>query len=259
MSEQIQTFNNPEFGNVSTIEIDSKIYFYANGIASALGYNIPKDAISRHCKGALKHRYLTDGGYQEAKFIPEGDVYRLIIRSKLPSAEKFERWVFDEVLPSIRKHGAYMTQETIEKAIYNPDFLLKLVTELKNAKDRNQELTQCNQNLLTENKALSKEATIWDSHSALNALIRAYAYHSCGGNFANAWDKYYKELRYSLHMDLKIRKGRSSKKIRMIDTIKEREFPDAIKVAVAMCVNDGIDTGKVLNGATNDKYQEVQQ
>ena len=64
-------------------------------------------------------------------FIAEGDVYRLITHSKLPTAEKFERWVFDEVLPTIRKHGAYLTPETLEAALLNPDYLIKLATALK--------------------------------------------------------------------------------------------------------------------------------
>ena len=83
--------------------------FVASDVAKALGYSRPADAITAHCKGSVKHRLPTNGGMQELKIIPEGDVYRLITHSKLPAAEKFESWVFDEFLPSIRKHGAYMT------------------------------------------------------------------------------------------------------------------------------------------------------
>lgn len=94
-----------------------KIMFCGADVAKALGYARPKDAISAHCKGAVKHRTLTNGGMQEMNFITEGDVYRLITHSKLPEAERFEAWVFDEVLPTIRKHGAYMTDNTLEKAL----------------------------------------------------------------------------------------------------------------------------------------------
>lgn len=104
---EIKIFENQEFGKVRALEIDGKPYFAANDIANALGYKRTADAVTAHCKGSVKRRYLTDGGEQEVKFIPEGDVYRLIVRSKLPSAEKFERWVFDEVLPSIRQTGGY--------------------------------------------------------------------------------------------------------------------------------------------------------
>lgn len=111
---ELQIFNSPEFGDIRTVEIDGKPYFVANDVAKSLGYKRPADAVTAHCKGSVKHRYLTEGGEQEVKVIPEGDVYRLISRSKLPSAEKFERWVFDEVLPSIRKNGGYILgQETL--------------------------------------------------------------------------------------------------------------------------------------------------
>lgn len=133
---ELQIFNSPEFGDIRTVEIDGKPYFVANDVAKSLGYKRPADAVTAHCKGSVKHRYLTEGGEQEVKVIPEGDVYRLISRSKLPSAEKFERWVFDEVLPSIRKHGAYMTEQVIEKALTSPDFLIRLATQLKEEQEK---------------------------------------------------------------------------------------------------------------------------
>ena len=129
--QELEIFKNEEFGEVRTVMIDDKPYFVANDIASALGYKRPADAVSAQCKGSVKYRYLTNGGQQEVKIIPEGDVYRLIIKSKLPNAQKFESWVMDEVLPTIRKHGAYMTEQTIEKALTSPDFLIQLATQLK--------------------------------------------------------------------------------------------------------------------------------
>lgn len=104
MSELI-IFNNPEFGQIRTIEEDGKVLFCGSDVAKALGYKRPKDAVSAHCKGAVKRRTLTNGGEQEMNFIPEGDIYRLAARSELPGADQFERWIFDEVLPSIRKNG----------------------------------------------------------------------------------------------------------------------------------------------------------
>lgn len=110
MENQLQIFNNAEFGQVRTIVDGDKILFCASDIAKALGYEKPNNAINTHCKNAtLKQGIITDnlGRKQNANFIPEGDVYRLVVRSKLPTAEKFESWVFDEVLPSIRKTGSY--------------------------------------------------------------------------------------------------------------------------------------------------------
>lgn len=112
---ELQIFENPEFGKVRTVSVKDKVYFVANDVATALGYKRPADAVTAHCKGAVKHRYLTNGGEQETKVIPEGDIYRLVIKSQLPAAEKFESWIFDEVLPAIRKTGGYITRETSEQ------------------------------------------------------------------------------------------------------------------------------------------------
>ena len=104
---ELQIFNSGEFGEIRTIEIDGKPYFVGTDVAKALGYNNPRDAVSRHCKGVVKHDTPTSSGIQSMSNINEGDLYRLIMKSKLPSAEKFEAWVMDEVLPTIRKTGSY--------------------------------------------------------------------------------------------------------------------------------------------------------
>ena len=106
--KELKIFTNPDFGEVRTLEENGSVLFCGSDVAVALGYAKPRNAIGTHCKGALKRGILTAGGNQEMTFIPEGDVYRLIARSKLPGAEQFERWVFDEVLPSIRKNGGYI-------------------------------------------------------------------------------------------------------------------------------------------------------
>lgn len=114
---ELQIFNNEEFGEIRTVEIDGKIYFVGKDVANALGYSNPRDAISRHCKGVVKHDTFKEGG-QLIALIPEGDMYRLITHSKLESAERFESWVFDEVLPSIRQKGFYdMNMSTEMRAI----------------------------------------------------------------------------------------------------------------------------------------------
>ena len=146
MENKIEVFTKAEFGELRTVNVGDKIMFVASDVAKALGYSRPADAITAHCKGSVKHRLPTNGGMQELKIIPEGDVYRLITHSKLPAAEKFESWVFDEVLPSIRKHGAYMTEDTIKKAMAEPDFIIKLATELKKEQEQNKQLTEtCSQ------------------------------------------------------------------------------------------------------------------
>lgn len=118
--KELQIFKSEEFGELRMIEIESKPYFVANDVAKALGYKRPADAITTHCKGSVKHRYLTGGGEQEVKVIPEGDVYRLIVKSQLPEAERFEKWVFDEVIPTIRKTGGYVNNEDTFVNTYLP-------------------------------------------------------------------------------------------------------------------------------------------
>lgn len=104
---KLQIFNNPEFGQVRTIQEEGRVLFCGSDVAKALGYIKPQKAIADHCKGALKRSTPTRGGKQLMLFIPEGDIYRLAAKSELPGADRFESWIFDEVLPSIRKTGSY--------------------------------------------------------------------------------------------------------------------------------------------------------
>lgn len=135
---ELQIFNSPEFGQVRTMIVNGKIWFVGKDVAEGLGYAIPHKAIRTHCKGCSKMEYPTNGGKQEMLFITEGDVYRLASKSELPSAERFETWIFDEVLPSIRKHGGYLTPAKIEEVLSNPDTIIKLATELKKLRTENQ-------------------------------------------------------------------------------------------------------------------------
>lgn len=112
---EIAIFTNPGFGEIRTLETDDgKVLFCGTDVAKALGYSNPRKAIADHCRCVTKrdvpHPQSPDKTI-EMSFIPEGDVYRLITHSKLPEAEKFEAWVFDEVLPTIRKHGVYMASD----------------------------------------------------------------------------------------------------------------------------------------------------
>ena len=134
---ELQTFNNTQFGELRTAEIEGKIYYCATDVARALGYSNPHDAIKRHCKGVVKHEgvSITVNQYgtetrqsMEMAFIPEGDVYRLTARSKLPQAEKFESWVFDDILPQIAHTGSYSLPSTPEEKI---DLLLEVAHNQK--------------------------------------------------------------------------------------------------------------------------------
>lgn len=107
---EIKTVKHDMFGDLEILIINGKEYFPATDVAKKLGYVNPRDAILRHCnpKGVHFHDALSNGGNQQKKFINEGNLYRLIASSKLPEAEKFESWVFEEVIPTIRKTGGYI-------------------------------------------------------------------------------------------------------------------------------------------------------
>lgn len=154
---QMEIFKNPEFGSVRVIEENDKYLFCGVDVAKALGYTKPQNAIDRHCPHALKRGIGVQTGKKvdgtpavqmvEMLFIPEGDVYRLIVHSKLPSAERFERWVFDEVLPSIRQHGAYLTREKLWEVATSPEALLKLCSDLLAEREKNAALQADNARL----------------------------------------------------------------------------------------------------------------
>ena len=109
MENEIKIFENEEFGSMRTLkEENGRVVFCGSDVAKALGYRNVSDVLIRHCKGIVKRDTLTNGGMQTLSFIPEGDVYRLVAHSRLPSAEKFESWIFDEVLPTIMRTGGYV-------------------------------------------------------------------------------------------------------------------------------------------------------
>lgn len=134
---ELKVFNNNEFGDVRVVEVDNEPWFVGKDVAEILGYSNPRKALIDHVdnedKGVTKCDTL--GGIQEITTINESGLYSLILSSKLPNAKKFKKWVTNEVLPSIRKHGAYMTDNTLEEALTSPDFLIRLATELKNEKE----------------------------------------------------------------------------------------------------------------------------
>lgn len=133
MSE-LKVFENPEFGKLRTVEINGEPWLVGKDVARALGYKDTINALKSHVDEEDKKggwRITTPSGTQEMTIINESGLYSLVLSSKLPTAKKFKRWVTAEVLPSIRKHGAYMTPDAIEKVLYNPDFIIQLATDLK--------------------------------------------------------------------------------------------------------------------------------
>lgn len=172
MNNQIQVFNNEEFGEIRTLCEVERVLFCGSDVAKALGYAAPRNAISARCKGALKRCALTNGGEQEMYFIPESDVYRLVFGSKLPTAEKFTDWVTEEVLPSIRKHGAYMTQEKLQEVLCNPDALFQIVSALKEESDKRKALEIQNSALAVDLAIAQPKADYFDDCMARGGLMK---------------------------------------------------------------------------------------
>ncbi|WP_048668070.1 phage antirepressor [Staphylococcus haemolyticus] len=142
---ELQVFQNSQFGNLEILTIEGKEWFPAIQVAEILGYTNPRKAIRDHTKErGVTIRSVIDslGRNQDKKFIDEGNLYRLITRSKLPQADEFEEWVFEDVLPSIRKHGLYATDNVIENTLNNPDYIINILTEYKKEKEHNLVLKQ---------------------------------------------------------------------------------------------------------------------
>ncbi len=134
----LKVFNNLEFGAIRVFERENTPWFVGKDVADILGYQNGSRDINRHVDEEDRHKVMFFDGNQDKEtiIINESGLYSLILSSKMPNAKKFKHWVTSEVLPTIRKHGAYMTEETIEKAITSPDFLIKLATNLKEEKEK---------------------------------------------------------------------------------------------------------------------------
>jgi prophage antirepressor-like protein len=145
MENKLEIFNSTEFGSVRVIQEGDRYLFCGLDVAAALGYAKPRNAITAHCRYALKRGVphpQAENKELDMLFIPEGDVYRLITHSKLPSADRFEKWVFDEVLPDIRRHGAYMTKPVLEQVLENPELVLLMAQRMLEERQKNEQLQQ---------------------------------------------------------------------------------------------------------------------
>lgn len=138
---ELQIFNSLEFGQVRTIVKDNEVWFVGRDIAEALGYSDTNKAVAMHVDDEdkqLNDKTSSSFGQRGATIINESGLYSLVLSSKLPSAKKFKRWITKEVIPSIRKHGGYLTPAKIEEVLSNPDTIIKLATELKKLRTENQ-------------------------------------------------------------------------------------------------------------------------
>lgn len=175
MKNELKIFENENFGKIRTIVENNEILFCGVDVAKALGYSNTRDAIHKHCKRGTSHFATHPQNPEktiEMKFIPESDMYRLIIKSKLPQAEEFEKWVFEEVLPSIRKHGGYLAgQEKLSEVEMMARSLLFAKSVIDEKEKENKELQKINNQLLIENKSMEKKANYFDNLVNTNLLL----------------------------------------------------------------------------------------
>ena len=172
---ELMIFNNPEFGEIRTVEVNGEPWFVGKDVATALGYGEGKslaNAVANHVdeedKGVTE--LMTPGGNQKMVVINESGLYSLVLSSKLPGAKRFKRWITSAVIPSIRKHGAYLTPETLEAAILNPDTMIRLCTALKEEQDKRKALEAANATLAVDNQIMRPKADYFDELVDRNLL-----------------------------------------------------------------------------------------
>lgn len=163
MQPQLFNFNGQQ---VRTVTINDEPYFVGKDVATILGYKSPSVAISKNVPDKYKGvtEMETPGGKQKLVIISEAGLYKLAFKSHAPQAERFTDWIASEVLPAIRKHGAYMTPQTIEKALLNPDTIINLATQLKREQEQRKQLQ-------AENEQMKPKALFADAVSTSNSSI----------------------------------------------------------------------------------------
>lgn len=232
---EVQIFPSEEFGNIRTTLIDGKEHFCGNDVAIALCYQNPKDAITRHCKGATFHRPL--GEQQKMKYIPLGDVYRLIVKASSQSnneeikekAERFERLVFDTILPEIHKTGGYGAPKTVPEQI---QLLAQGNVELNQRVDGIEKETLYNkeeiQSVKEELEKFKSDVPAFnaDTKDIQNAL-RKKAIEVLGGKDSNAYHD--NSVRGYAFADIQIELRRQFA-VKRYEQIKHKDVPDALKV-----------------------------
>lgn len=144
----LQIFDNQQFGKIRVVEVNALPYFVGRDVATALGYANPVAAVSQHVdnEDSVKRAIPDNQGFnQTTTLINESGVYSLVFGSKLETAKVFKRWVTTDVLPAIRKHGAYLTDQKVEEVLTDPDTLIRLATQLKTERAERQRLSEQNE------------------------------------------------------------------------------------------------------------------
>lgn len=258
MKNEMQVFKSEEFGELSVVRINGKEYFPASDCAKILGYLRPNDAINQHCRSTVKHSIphpQNPNKEIQINFISEGDLYRLIVRSKLPSAEKFETWIFDEVLPTIRKTGGFVANEDLFINTYLPNadeqtkILFKtnliVVRELNEKVARQETIISSQQKEIEYKdevlKGVTEDIDIYTKRNVLNKVVRYK-----GADFQKRWKELYDRFKEVYSIDLPARrKGYNLKQEKKKDQLSIIQYAenfgyidDLYKVAVKLYATD---------------------
>ena len=233
----IQIFENSEFGRLEVYEINGKPYFPATKCAEVLGYSNSRQAVIDHCKGVTKYDSLTGGGKQTINLIPEGDLYRLIVRSNMPKAQEFERWVFDEVLPRIRQTGTYsQAPKTHAEALLQA---VQLLAEQDRKLNHQQEQITVINHRLNNLDSIDVQG---DRRHVLAKMAQRLA-HDKGVSFPAAWHLFDDAFNTAYRTNLTARRNNYAKRARIKD-IGRPEYLESVGQ-----VEDGIRVmDKLLNG-----------
>ena len=242
---ELQIFQSEEFGSVRTMQIDGEPWFVGRDVADILGYSNTRDALVKRVdeedKGVAKCDTL--GGAQELTVINESGLYSLILSSKLPAAKRFKRWVTDDILPAIRKHGAYMTPETIEEVLLNPDTIIKIATQLKEERMKRELVEKKNAVLIQQTLAWDKRAFVL---AAIRRLAGAMPSYNTNVRYAQAWGRFKKEFLYKHHINLERRlteMQRTSKhpsQLKLMDALPQEHEDDAVATIIALCEEEKV-------------------
>lgn len=246
----IQVFNSPEFGDVRTVTIDGEPWFIANDVFRVLAISNSKDALHTLDNDEKSGVDIIDphGRTQNTNCISEAGLYSIVLRSRKPEAKAFKRWITHDVIPSIRKHGLYMTPSKLQETLAKPENLFVILQTLADEQKKNAELVEVNQKLEETNLLLALGEHQWSGKAILNALIRSYAKNCCCGNNGYAWAYYYKQLKYKHGIDVGIRKAKAKdQNVKKIDLIRDSEMNTAVKLAASICEQSGLDVPYIIN------------
>lgn len=258
MSDKLMNFTHEIFGKIEIyVDENGNPWFPATRIAEILGYTNPHKAIRDHCKekGVTIRSVLTNGGEQKKKFINEGNLYRLITKSKLPDADKFESWVYDDLLPTVRKTGGYVANEDLFINTYLPfaDEQTKLLfrTTLDTVRKQNELIAIQQKQIEQQQKEIEyKEDVIINlvdsidlatKRQVLNRVVR----HAGTHNIGKRWSELYKQFEMKYHIDLNKRldtynrthKPKLKNKLDYIDKILNK-VPEIYEIACKLYEND---------------------